>query len=94
LQITKTHQSSTSDLCGNDGTYKDAKSIDKDNKEESKRNKKKGIMDFSSSYPPYTVRRSRFKKRFLKMAPAPPEKPLHQESEPFWVEPEPSQTGP
>jgi hypothetical protein len=46
LQITKTHQSSTSDLCGNDGTYKDAKSIDKDNKEESKRNKKRVLWTF------------------------------------------------
>jgi hypothetical protein len=52
--------------------------IDEENKEKIK--EKKGIKDISSCYPPYTARRSRFVKHFLKTAPAPPEEPLHQRS--------------
>jgi hypothetical protein len=43
--------------------------------------KKRGIMDISPSYPLYTVRRSRFAKRFFEMAPTPLEEPLHQRSQ-------------
>jgi hypothetical protein len=38
--------------------------------------KEKGIVDISSSHPPYTARGSCFAKRFLKMSTAPSKKPL------------------
>jgi hypothetical protein len=41
----------------------------------SKLKKGKSIIYISTFYSPYTVRRSRFAKRFLKTAPAPPEEP-------------------
>lgn len=53
--------------------------IDEENKGENKR-KKKDIMDISSSYPPYTARRSHFVKHFLKTAPALQEEPLYRRS--------------
>jgi hypothetical protein len=37
-------------------------------------------MDIALSYPPYTTRRSRFAKYFLKTAPTPLEEPLHHRS--------------
>jgi hypothetical protein len=60
-------------------------------KVKAKKETRKGIMGISSFHPHYTVRRSHFAKRFLKTALAPPEEP---KPETFWVEPEPSQTGP
>jgi 2'-5' RNA ligase len=57
------------------------KKIKKKVKEKNKKKSKKGgHYGYSSFHPHYTVRRSRFAKRFLKMAPAPSEEPLHQRS--------------
>jgi hypothetical protein len=50
-----------------------------DGKRKRKR-KEKDIIDISSSYPLYTIRRSCFAKRFPKTASAPPQNPLHQHS--------------
>jgi hypothetical protein len=44
---------------------------------ENKNKKRKGIVDISSFYPPYTTRRSRFA---TKTDSAPPQNPLYQHS--------------
>jgi hypothetical protein len=58
-------------------TEKIRKKVEKKIKE---KKEKKDIMDIALSYPPYTARRSRFAKYFLKTAPTPPEEPLHHRS--------------
>jgi hypothetical protein len=49
-------------------------------KREKSKKKKKGTMDISPFCQPYTVRRNRFAKYFIKTAPVPRKEPLHQRS--------------